>query len=211
MTNLRPLESLPILAVTQIVAFPTPLPYLLFSLQFVKQTGAPILNTKTQGTVSATEHSSDSMVTSSHGAGQVRLDFQDWLVRFGRMTSEPMSAPEWFRWAVSFGFTISPQLSGLNARTTLVITTPCDSAIASAVALGMSLSCVPSVDQQIETDNCLGARIQRARVLQVTRFWIILIKHLNILLVKASCLLIYAVTKCTLFSKSQKHQGLRFF
>lgn len=126
----------------------------------MKQTGAPILNAKVQVTVSATEHRSDSMVTSPHEARHLRLDFQDWLVRFGSMTSEPMSVPDWFSWAVSFGYRLGPQLSGLNSRTTLVITTPCDSAIASAVALGMSLSCVPSADQQIETESLFDRFMQ---------------------------------------------------
>ena len=66
----------------------------------------------------------------------------------------------WFRWAVSFGFELTPQLSSANDRTTFVITTPCDSALASAVALGMSLACVPKFNSQIGAENLFDLFMQ---------------------------------------------------
>jgi hypothetical protein len=69
----------------------------------------------------------------------VEFDFQNWVFRFGVDDSKPIAAPIWFRWAMDLGVSIKPQLIDNGHLATLIVTVPCDSAIAGAIAYGSCL------------------------------------------------------------------------
>lgn len=71
------------------------------------------------------------------------FDFQDWVLRFGDTDGTPLNAPAWFRWGMSFGASMASQTMANGCSPTLIVTTPCDSAIAGTIALGAILNQVP--------------------------------------------------------------------
>lgn len=71
------------------------------------------------------------------------FDFQDWVFRFGGDDAEPIAAPNWFRWAMKLGVSIKPKLIDNGHLATLVVTVPCDSAIAGVIGYGACLCSVP--------------------------------------------------------------------
>lgn len=75
----------------------------------------------------------------SNGCEGVEFDFQNWVFRFGVDDSKPIAAPIWFRWAMDLGVSIKPQLIDNGHLATLIVTVPCDSAIAGAIAYGSCL------------------------------------------------------------------------
>ncbi len=91
----------------------------------------------------------DRLAALSHGREGMQFDFQDWVLRFGG-DADPVAAPLWFRWAMEFGASVKPQLIDKGHLATLVITVPCDSAIAGAIAYGASIRSVP--DSATEAD-----------------------------------------------------------
>lgn len=81
----------------------------------------------------------------------MQFDFQDWVARFGSVGAEPVSVPAWFRWATSFAVGLKRQAVDNGQPLTIVITTPCDSAIAGAIAFGACISCVPELNSATES------------------------------------------------------------
>lgn len=89
------------------------------------------------------ENKYDRLAAFSHGREGMEFDFDDWVFRFGDDASKPIAAPIWFRWAMKFGASVKPQLIDKGHLATLVVTAPCDSAIAGVIAYGASLLSVP--------------------------------------------------------------------
>lgn len=95
----------------------------------------------------------DRAVTSACGWEGLGFDFQDWVLRFGAGDVEPVPVPQWFRWALKLGATLETDLVIQERKATLVLTTPCDSAIAGVIALGASLGFVPELRAPEDTAN----------------------------------------------------------
>lgn len=99
-----------------------------------------------------TDCCSISLDAMSDGCKDMEFNFQDWVFRFGGDDSAPIAAPIWFRWAMQLGASIKPQLINNGHLATIIVTVPCDSAIAGAIGYG---SCLREVSEKTAEPNVL--------------------------------------------------------
>ena len=79
------------------------------------------------------------------------FNLQNWFLRFGSIDSEATKVPDWFRWALNFGASLRSHL--IDTRATLVLTTPCDSALTAVVSLGLAVRSIPERNSVHDSSN----------------------------------------------------------
>jgi len=85
------------------------------------------------------------------------FDFHDWLVRFNTCDAEPVSVAAWMKWGMLLGADLKSRLDSPKAAATLILTTPCDSALNGAIPMQTKVVLRWPIGVCMETSERVGA------------------------------------------------------